>query len=395
MGAERLRIVWLDKEDRSVLYAKFALMELAHTGAIEFIRVHPKAFDENILPQRVRASLSPAQAFFVAYQGDQQCKVVLDTSESFFYISSAIQDVDLYFCSSYSREIHEEHRFLTPYSWQERYDLAGYRQHFERVEAEYGAHFRKLKRFIPFPVVMNVPARRFGKAKQAAILFWLAGRFVRSRLPHKRFGVLDPEYRLFKIRYNQLLGYRSHQLAYDVTVRESLWAWPWHRVLLYKALEQLPEKNIFTSLSSAQADKPKPWWQRAIPEGEYEYVRGLLNKKQTFPESYETMITSSRLALFPTGKHWGWRAITFLSLIVGGPMLMDRPLFEPYCPLDEFKLFYTDREWADLRSFFDRVTDEQWREIRQHNQAAFDRYLAPLPVGKYIYRTIQEWFGQT
>ncbi|RWX50158.1 hypothetical protein VU00_11332 [Candidatus Electrothrix marina] len=29
MGQDRLRIEWLDKADRSVLYAKFALMELA------------------------------------------------------------------------------------------------------------------------------------------------------------------------------------------------------------------------------------------------------------------------------------------------------------------------------------------------------------------------------
>lgn len=188
MGLERLRIVWLDKEDRSVLYAKFALMELARTGEIEFIRAHPTAFDEDILPQRTRASLSRAQAFFVAYQGDQQCKVVLDTSESFFYLSSAVQDVDLYFCSAYNREIHEEHRFLTPYPWQKRYDLEGYRQHFERIEREYGAHFGKLMRFIPFPVVMDVPARRYGRARQAAILFWLAGRFLRNRLPRKRFG---------------------------------------------------------------------------------------------------------------------------------------------------------------------------------------------------------------
>jgi hypothetical protein len=32
VGGARLRIEWLDKEDRIVLYAKFVLMELARTG---------------------------------------------------------------------------------------------------------------------------------------------------------------------------------------------------------------------------------------------------------------------------------------------------------------------------------------------------------------------------
>ncbi|MCW5214264.1 hypothetical protein VU13_02960, partial [Desulfobulbus sp. US5] len=342
MDQDRLRIEWLDKADRSVLYAKFALMELARSGEAEFIQVHPSAFDENLLPQETRAALSPAQAFFVAYQGNRHCKVVLDTSESFFYLSSAIKDVDLYFCSAYSREIHEGHRFLTPYSWQKRYDLDVYRRRFERIEHDYGAYFEKLIRFIPFPVVMDMPVRRFRRTKQAAILFWLAGRFLRKRLPRKRFGALDPEYRLFKLRYDQLLGYRDHHLEYDAVIRESLWAWPWHRVQLYKALEKFPEKNIFSSLSSAQGDDPNPWWLKEIPKNEYGYVRNLLNSKQTFPKSYEEMITSSRLALFPTGKHWGWRAITFLSLIAGGPILMDRPLFEPYFPLEDFRLLYTE-----------------------------------------------------
>jgi len=138
MGQERLRIEWLNKKDRSILYAKFSLMELARAGEIDLVRVKPSSFDRRILPQRAIDALSPAQAFFVASRGSRQCRVILDTSESFLYMSSAIADVDLYFCSAYSSEIFEAHRFLTPYPWQERYNLDGYKKHFSRIEQEFG-----------------------------------------------------------------------------------------------------------------------------------------------------------------------------------------------------------------------------------------------------------------
>lgn len=392
MGQERLRIVWLNKKDRSILYAKFSLMELARAGDIDLVRVKPSSFDRRILPPRAIDALSPAQAFFVAYRGSRQCRVILDTSESFLYMSSAIADVDLYFCSAYSSEIFEAHRFLTPYPWQERYNLNGYKKHFSRIEQEFGSYFDKIVRFIPYPVVMDLPARRFNRTEQAAIVFLLISRFLRKYFSRLRLGAFDPEYLLLKMRYQQLVGYRLNQLKYDIVVRESLWAWPWHRVLLYKTLGNLAGRKVVASLSSQDADNPEAWWRQGVPEDEIDEVVRLLQEKPEFPESYEDMITSSRLAVFPTGKHWGWRAITFLSLISGGPILMDRPIFEPYFPLDDFKIYYDNREWSDLATILDQVTPEQWNIIRKHNQAAFDKYLAPRPVGRYICRTIQNWF---
>ena len=389
---ERLKIEWLDKKDRGVLYAKFSLMELARSGEIDFVRVRPSSFDQNLLPRSIKDALSPAQAFLVAYKGDKRCKIVIDTSESYFYMSSAIADSDLYFFSAYNSEIFEKHRFLKPYSWQERYDLAGYKRNFEKIERDFGSYFTRIVRFIPYPVVMDLPARRFSRSTQAVIVTLLIRRFLRKSLPKQGFSIQDPEYRLLRLRYNQLLKYRKNTIRYDVVVRESLWAWPWHRILLYKALENLSGREIYASLKSATADDPEAWWRAGIPEGEMEEVDRMLHKKVDFPESYEEMITSSRLAVFPTGKHWGWRAITFLSMISGGPILMDRPLFEPYFPMNEFKIYYADNEWSNLASTLEKITEEKWIDIRSHNQSVFDKYLAPLPVGRYIFGTIQEWF---
>ncbi|NOX80577.1 MAG: hypothetical protein GXP57_05730, partial [Deltaproteobacteria bacterium] len=50
MGKKRLRIVWLNKKERGILYAKLSLMELAMAGEIDFIRIKPSSFDRRILP---------------------------------------------------------------------------------------------------------------------------------------------------------------------------------------------------------------------------------------------------------------------------------------------------------------------------------------------------------
>jgi hypothetical protein len=104
------------------------------------------------------------------------------------------------------------------------------------------------------------------------------------------------------------------------------------------------------------------------------------------------MLPSSRLAIFPTGKHWEWRAITFLSLMSGEPILMDKSMFEPYFPLNEFEIFYDENEWSNLEDIINLVSNDQWQLIRKHNQSLFDRYLSPIPVGNYICKTIFDWF---
>ena len=70
---------------------------------------------------------------------------------------------------------------------------------------------------------------------------------------------------------------------------------------------------------------------------------------------------------------------------------MDKPLFEPYFPMREFKIFYDRNEWTDLESLLRQIDAEQWQDIRDHNQKVFDKYLAPLPVAHYIWQTIEKW----
>ena len=389
MTEKRLQIEWLNKNDRVSLYAKYCMMELARTGEIDFVRIHPSRFDRGILSESSLGALSPAQSFFVARLGDQQCKVILDCSESFFYISQAIKDVDLYFFTSYNRDLFREHRFFKPYHWQSAINLSDYESSFGRIEDLYGKHFHKIIPFIPYPMSMAVPARMFNKCRQIYIVLLLLARNVIKRLPRTAVGQFDPDLLLYRLRYELIKSYRSNQLRYDVVLRDTLFAWPLHRIMLHRALKKIVGKSIIASISTSDVNDPDAWWRKVIPDGEISEVIQILKDQPQFTDDFEKMITSSRLSVFATGKHWGWRGITFLSLMCGGPILMDVPVFEPYFPISEFILFYNHREWKELDSVLDDIDDSKWQNIRRHNQQMFDKYLAPLPVARYVCQTLR------
>ena len=388
MAQNRLHIEWLDKNDRVSLYAKYALMELAQTGEIDFVRIKPSSWDHNILSEESIRKLSPAQSFIVARQDNRQYKVILDCSESFFYISPTITDVDLYFFSSYNCDLFEKHHFFPPYAWQTNRQVSDYEEKFRQIDQKYGNHFFKIVPFIPYPMSMAIPARNFNRPKQVFIVFLLLARYIKKWLPKTSIGKFDPEFLLYRFRYELIKGYRANPLKYDVVLRDSLFAWPWHRVLLHRALKKISGKNMITSISTPDIDNPDAWWRKEIPDNELNKVIQLLEDAPHFPEDFEKMITSSRLSIFSTGKHWGWRGITFLSLLCGGPLLMDSPIFKPYFPLSEFKLFYNHDEWTQVNSVLDDIDKDEWSTIRQHNQQKFDKYLAPLAVARYICETI-------
>ncbi len=58
------------------------------------------------------------------------------------------------------------------------------------------------------------------------------------------------------------------------------------------------------------------------------------------------------------------------------------------------KIFYNRNEWTDLESILQRIDAERWLDIRDHNQKVFDKYLAPLPVARYICQTIEKWMDE-
>jgi hypothetical protein len=110
-------------------------------------------------------------------------------------------------------------------------------------------------------------------------------------------------------------------------------------------------------------------------------------------DSYERALGRSRVAVFPTGCHWGWRQITFLGLCMGPPILMDRPIYEPYFDFDEFEVAYNEGTWEKTRRLIDEIDSQKWKNIKKKNQKIFNKYLSPKSVGEYIQKEIYNILG--
>lgn len=375
------------------MYVKYALMKLAVEEGIDFVKINPDHFDRNILPKEKQDLLRPSQSFFVVRKGEKTCRVIVDCSESYLYMSPVIQDSDLYFCSSYKECMFKDHVFFQPYPWQKEYDLQSYKNHFEGIEEKFGESFHKIMPFIPLPMVMDVQARLYDRLNQLKLISLTLAQKAKKRLPELTVSSTDPELLLLNMRYNQLKAYRENRLQYDIVLRDALWGWPHHRLKLHQALRELPNRKIFASLSVPDINNPDAKWRHFIPEQEVDSAISILSEKIDFPKPYEEMLTSSRLAVFATGKHWGSRMIAFISMLCGGPIMMDRPMYESYFPMSEFDLYYLEDDWSEIVGVLNQIDLDKWIDIRTFNQGVFDRYLAPVPVARYIAQTVQKWFA--
>jgi hypothetical protein len=110
-----------------------------------------------------------------------------------------------------------------------------------------------------------------------------------------------------------------------------------------------------------------------------------------FDGKFEIDFASSRLAVLATGLHWGWRNIMTLALMLGLPIYMDKPIFEPYFDLNKFKgIFYNTNQWEDLESILNSISLQEWSSIKKYNQNIYDSYLSPEAVAGYVIREIQK-----
>ena len=98
-------------------------------------------------------------------------------------------------------------------------------------------------------------------------------------------------------------------------------------------------------------------------------------------DDYEAMLAASRLAVFATGFHWGWRNIMTLALMMGVPIFADRLLPEPWFDMDRFEIRWNDQfDWPEVVDALGAITVAEHARIKARNQAAFDDVLAPEKV---------------
>lgn len=363
-------------------YFQFALMRLHLRGRIGYHELDLAAGRDFGLPESLVSHDHRHTSVLVAERDGRRRTIFIDNEDGFTHLTPFVRDVDVYFCCAYASAFHEHRQFVEPLPWQTEGDVATYRAEAADLVARYGEHFGKIRRLTPTPthsaVYDSVPPedrKRLTYAHRARKLaVWRRDRQLWKTM-----------YALYEARYNELLGNRRLPLRYDVVSRESLWGWPNNRIVLHRRLREIADgRKVYTQL--VPLDPTKNDLTRAELAVSPDHLPHLpaLQAPLALADPFERALCSSRLGVFPTGYHWGWRGIVFVALCAGVPILMDRPLYEPYFDFTEFRLFFNENGWEQVGELLETIDEGRWAEIKAHNQRVFDRYLAPDAVGDYL-----------
>jgi hypothetical protein len=367
------RITWFTNahEQRNHLL-KYGFMKLHHAGTVEFIVRDQSALAAYDVSPGLRQHEHRHTTLLLWEHNTRKRWILVDSEDSFAQLCPLIEDVDVYFCAGYNHPIFHHKTFLQPYPWQTAADVASYRLQVEQMIQRWGDHFSKVKKYVPIgPDSGQWPTPSWPTQK------W---RNLRDKTQKTLTGqrYWQPEFQVFEQRYRAMHALRSATLQYDVVLADTLWGWPHHRYALHQKLGQLaPYSLIYSQLK---------WNDAALGSGLTSEQFPLISRP--IAGNYEAMLAASRLAVFATGFHWGWRNIMTLALYWGLPIYMDQPLLEPYFDFNQFKVFYNIDEWQSLESYLQDIDEALWHRIKAHNQAIYDRYLLPEKVAQYVLDTV-------
>jgi hypothetical protein len=363
-------------------YFRYALMKQHLNGALTY-REFPqkKGRDFGLSDELVQHDHRHTSILRVDH-GSRSRLVAIDNEDGFIHMQTFIEEVDAYFCCPFTPAFHREKKFPPLLPWQTDTDVASYRAKASDLIERYGEHFGKVRRLAPTPTRLA----DFGAMSQSE---WRTAvwkhRFRRLQVWKDDRELWRHDYAACEARYNQMLSYRDLSLHYDVVCRESLWGWPDNRIDLHKRLHALREEGheVYSQLTPASDEQVIP--PRFEVTEENRARLDALMEPMGLEDGYETALGRSRLAVFPTGFHWGWRGIMFLGLCAGLPTLMDRPIYEPYFDFDAFKVAYNEGTWEKTRELVNEIDEQRWKSIKQENQEVFDQYLSPEGVGEYLH----------
>ncbi|NTE04807.1 hypothetical protein G6M26_10335 [Agrobacterium tumefaciens] len=358
-------------------WLRFGLMQLAIENQVKFNfwdldKMVTFGFSPNILTYPDLRHKS----FILVENGLKKTKCLVDSEDSFVLFSELIEYVDIYFCAGYNSDVFVHKRFPRFYTWQTEADLNWYKEVLTEKIDTYQQHFYKVRKFIPIAPNLwkEIPLT---KTKR----FWLN---IADRL-RKFFNLpnhYEDVYQVYQSRYQDLLKLRNDNLRYDITLNDTSWGWPLHRIKLHQILRKLADGG-FAINSILNYGEPSPC----------DNSDSLQLKTSDFPMSigsisdYEQMLASSKLGVFACGFHWGWRNILSLALFIGLPVITDRLLTEAYFNLNTFKIWETeDEEWILVQELLTKISTEEWTSIKEYNQERYDKLLKPEAVANYFIR---------
>lgn len=373
-------------------YFRYALMKRHLKGKLTYRELpQERGYDFGLSDDLVQHNHRHTSILHVA-DGPRSRLVAIDNEDGFIHMQPFVREVDAYFCCPFTTAFHREKRFPSLLPWQSEEDVESYRTRASELIEQYGEHFEKVRRLTPTPTTLaDFDAMSQSEWRTAV---W-KHRFRRLQVWRQDRELWRHHYAACEARYNQMLGYRDLSLHYDVVCRESLWGWPDNRIELHKRLHSLREEGyeVYSQLTPANEEEAIPP-RFEVTEENRARLEDLMGPMH-LDDPYETALGRSRLAVFPTGFHWGWRGIMFLGLCVGLPALMDRPIYEPYFDFDEFEIVYNEGTWGQVRKLVNEIDKTQWEAIKQKNQEVFDAYLSPEGVGDYLHDELRHLLGTT
>jgi len=368
------KIIWFTNshEHRNHLL-KYGLMQLDQKKKIKFVERDNSSLLDYQVSSTINEHVHRHTSFLIYINGNKTKKILLDSEDSFVHLCPLIKDVDIYFCAAYNTNFHLEKKFVDIYEWQSEEDVIEYRKKSQDLILNFGEHFYKIRKFIPIGPNLSQPiSRSLLQQKKLNVIDKVFKIFLKQRF-------WKSELEMFESRYQYMLKLRSQNLIYDVVLYDTLWGgWARHRYSLHVKLKDLCNRFKIHSVLK---------WDETAATSEF--------KKEQFPiisnpiqENYEEMLASSRLGVFATGFHWGWRNIMTLSLLFGIPIYMDKPILEPYFDFNEFQIYNNNDGWDALESYINQIDSDIWIKTKQHNQSVYDKYMTPEKVAEYFINTL-------
>lgn len=355
-------------------WLRFGLMRLHRAGRICYTEYALAScmdfgFDPSVVTHEHRHT-----SVVLIKEGSNARKCIIDSEDSFFFMSpELLRHADLYFCAGYSRSFFEDKRFVPPYAWQQPEEISFYDTRARELVDNCGPLFGRVRPFVPIGPELHLDReltfmmRKLRNAHNRMVSL----RKARSwRIDHSDF----------EARYAQLLALRDARCQYDVVLLDTLWGWPRHRYALHLRLRELAQagKSISARLRWAEPMALDGGDRFPLAKEEFPLETGHIDR-------YEPMLASSRLAVFATGFHWGWRNIMTLALMWGLPIHADRLLLEPWFDMSLFNISWNEElDWPHISTELSALSDDRVAQIKAHNQAAFDRLLAPERVADYF-----------
>lgn len=363
-------IIWFQNnhEHRNHLLLH-GVMKLHKAGQIRFVYKSGQELEKFVNSPKLRDHVHRHTSFFLFRNQGKQLRVLVDSEDSFAQFCPLIEEADIYFTAAYNTRFFKNKQFLEPYHWQTKEEVEVYEKGAEELIRQYGAHFDKARKFVPIgpnsghPVQKTYLAKKIQNAKDKY---------------HRHFTTQlywEPQYEMFEARNNYLKSLRKTNLEYDIVLHDTLWGWPEHRYRLHQELKRLSGKyKIHSVLKWHDSGEANPLDKQEFP---------IISRP--IEGNYEEMLASSRLAVFATGFHWGWRNIMTLAFYWGLPVLMDEPLFEPYFEMKEFQYFsHQTGEWKEIETILGQIDKTAWDSIKAHNQMIYDQFMLPEKVAKYV-----------